>query len=454
MAASSRREFLKGAAATAAAPAFLSGFGQRSPNETINVAVVGFHGRGRSHYRAFAQMPNVRVAMLCDVDERLFPAAVAEVEKLQGHKPGTEYDIRRLLERKDIDAVSIATPDHWHALMTIWACQAGKDVYVEKPVSFTIVEGKKMVEAARKYRRIVQAGHNRRSEGRTRGAMRTLHDGKLGEVYRARIVIRKPRASIGRVQESSIPEGVHWDLFLGPAPYRAFTLNRFHYGWHFFWDTSTTDIGNTAVHSVDVARWGLNKRVYPKKVHSTGGVYIWDSEQETPNVQMATFEYEDGTLLDVDLSNLYAPPHESQGITFYTSKGYLTENGKWESGLGTFTPRSRGPEVTSAGVNERATNVSFPRASYQPGPEIPDEATVSHFQNFIDCVRSRKVEDLYCDIHEGHLSAALCHMANISYRTGRKLVFDSATERFVDDEEANGFLTRKYREPYVLPDTV
>ena len=230
----SRRTFLRKAAITAGAPAIRAGWAQRSPNEVVNIAVVGFHGRGKEHYRAFAKMPNVRVAVLCDADERLFPAAVAEVEKLAGYRPATEYDIRRLLERKDIDAVSIATPDYWHALMTVWACQAGKDVYVEKPVSFTIVEGRRMVEAARKYKRIVQAGLDLRSESQARAAMRVLQEGKLGQVYRGKAIITKPRASIGRMQESSIPEGVHWDLFLGPTRYFPYTANHLHYGWHFF----------------------------------------------------------------------------------------------------------------------------------------------------------------------------------------------------------------------------
>src|SRR5712691_10681534 len=206
MPSTSRRTFLCKAALAASAPAIGTGWAQRSPNDTINVAVVGFHGRGKDHYRAFAKMPNVRVAALCDADERLFPAAVAEVEKLAGYRPATEYDIRRLLERKDIDAVSIATPDYWHALMTIWACQAGKDVYVEKPVSFTIVEGRRMVEAARKYKRIVQAGLDMRSESKVRAAMRVLREGKLGQVYRGKVIITKPRASIGRMQEAAITD--------------------------------------------------------------------------------------------------------------------------------------------------------------------------------------------------------------------------------------------------------
>jgi predicted dehydrogenase len=442
-----RRTFLRHAAV--AAPA-AGAWAQRSPNDTVRVAVVGFHGRGKSHYQAFAKMQNVKVAALCDADERLFPAAVAQIEKLAGYKPDTYFDIRRLLERKDIDAISIATPDYWHALMTVWGCQAGKDVYVEKPVSFTLVEGRRMVEAARKYNRIVQCGLNMRSEAVTRAAVRVLHDGKLGRVYRGKVLITKPRGSIGRVQESSVPQGVHWDLFLGPSRYRPYTANHLHYGWHFFWDTSTTDVGNTGVHHLDLARWGMNKRVHPVRVHSTGGYYVWDSEQETPNFQVATLEYADGSILDVELSNLYAPPNPVFNL-FYTSDGYLSCGREWQAVTGKFEPR--GPETEPT---EHATLASFPRATYSPGPAIDpkSEQTVSHFQNFIDCVRSRKVENLYCDILEGHLSTSLCHLANISFRTGRKLVFDPDTESFPGDAVANQHLTREYRAPYSLPDRV
>jgi len=197
---------------TAGAAAVQTALAQSSPNERINIAVVGFHGRGMAHIRGFAPIPNVRVAALCDVDERLFPNGVAEVEKLGGNRPITEVDVRRLLERKDIDAITIATPDYWHALQTIWACQAGKDVFVEKPVSFTIVEGRRMVEAARKYKRMVQAGTGQRSSPASRAVARLLREGKMGKVYRASADISKPRASIGRARESSIPQGVHWDL--------------------------------------------------------------------------------------------------------------------------------------------------------------------------------------------------------------------------------------------------
>jgi predicted dehydrogenase len=442
-----RRTFLRSTAV--AAPAVAAGWAQRSPNDTVRVAVVGFHSRGKAHYRAFAALKNVKVAALCDADERLFPAAVAEIDKLAGYRPDTESDIRRLLERKDIDAISIATPDYWHALMTIWACQAGKDVYVEKPVSFTIVEGRRMVEAARKYRRIVQAGLNMRSEGVARASVRVLHSGQMGQVYRAKAIITKPRASIGRMQEASVPNGVHWDRYLGPSPYRAYTPNHLHYGWHFFWETSTGDVGNTGVHHLDLARWGMNRQSHPVRVHSTGGYYVWDSEQQTPNFQLATLEYPDGSVLDVELTNLYAPPNPVFNL-FYTTLGYVSCGSKWEAVKGVFETRP----VTEP--TENATVMSFPHARYEQGPafDAAAENTVSHFQNFVDCVRSRKVEDLYCDVLQGHLSTTLCHLANISFRTGRKLLFDPEHERFVNDVEANRYLTRTYRAPYVLPDKV
>jgi predicted dehydrogenase len=252
---------------------------------------------------------------------------------------------------------------------------------------------------------------------------------------------------------------VHWDLFLGPAPYRPFNLNRFHYGWHFYWDTSTTDMGNSGVHQIDVARWGLNKQVHPTKVHCAGGLFQWDSDQETPNVQTAILEYEDGTLLEIELTNLYT--HANGGIRgtgnfFYTTKGYLTSANGYQAFNGDFIPQT--PDVDEAGINKRASNVSFPKRNYQAGLVITEMEnkvqTVSHFQNFIDCMRSRNWQNLFCDIWHGHMSTTICHLANISYRTGRKLSFNPYSERFINDDDANTYLTREYRYPYVLPDNV
>lgn len=420
---------------------------QRSPNDRINVAIVGINGKGKHHYSRFSEIPNVRVTTLCDVDERLFPGAVKAVEEISGFKPKTEFDIRKVLEDKDIDAISIATPDHWHGLMTIWACQAGKDVYVEKPVSYTIKEGHIMVEAARKYGRIVQAGLNYRDQPSVRAAMQFLHEGKLGNVYMAKGNCYKPRDSIGYVKNSSVPAGVHWDLFLGPAPERPFNQNRYHYNWHYFWDYATGETGNI-VHQMDLARWGLGKHEHPVKVHSAGGIFVWESDQETPNTQHCIFEYADGKILQFEVRNVYTNPEGGVkvGNLFLGSEGWMTSDGGWSSFF---------EKTVNAG--EPDYTPGFPRRAQEPGPVMSGEdlsgfAKEDHYENFIDCMRSRNREELYADIIEGHRSAVLSHLANISYRTGRKLIFNPDTETFNDDVEANSYLSRDYRYPFVLPD--
>jgi hypothetical protein len=282
-----RREFIKRSAQTTGglivAPAYIKNLITNSPNERVNVAIAGIsgvrprvrgmiRGRGIVHINNYAKIPNVMVTTLCDVDERLFPSVVSEVEKLYGKKPGTEVDFRKVLEDKNIDAVSICTPDHWHALQTIWACQAGKDVYAEKPVSYNISEGRKMVQAARKYNRIVMGGELRSSKA-SNEAIKFIHEGKLGKPYMAKGITYAYRPSIGRVADSPVPEGVHWDMYLGPAPFRPFNENRFHYTWHWFWDTSTTEFGNNGVYRMNFARWALNKTTHPVKIHCTGGFF-------------------------------------------------------------------------------------------------------------------------------------------------------------------------------------
>ena len=429
---------------------------QSSANDTVTVGVVGIRGRGRTHMREFAAMPGVRVGYICDVDERLFDAALSDMERTAGYRPAVETDVRRLLERDDLDAISIATPDHWHALMTIWGCQAGKDVYCEKPCSYTLWEGRKMVEAARKYGRMVQIGLQRRSSTRVQSVVRFVREGGLGTAYRAKAVVYRGRISIGKVMESSVPEGVNWDLYLGPAPYRAFDLNRFHYGWHFYWDTSTSEVGNNGVHHLDVLRWGLDKHVHPTRIHCTGGQFVEDSDSEVPNVQVGTFEYADGTLLEIEATTLYSPPFGEVrvGGVFFTDRGYIESADGWKATRGQFTPRDRPDSPT--GVSYRTNNLSFPEIAYHDGPKIPNlaEEETNHFQNFIDCVRSRKREDLRCEVEQGHLSTSLCHLANISFRVGRKLEFDPESESFIGDEDANRLLTREYRAPYVVPDQV
>jgi predicted dehydrogenase len=441
-----RREFLKKSATTAgllfSSPLVLKNYAQNSPNQRINVAVVGIRSRGAQHYRQFLKIPNVQVTTICDVDENLFPKAVEEIEKLSGKKPKRVVDYRNILDDKEVDAISIATPDHWHALQTIWACQAGKDVYVEKPISFTIEEGRKMIQAARKYNRIVQVGTQNRSDPVTIEAIKLLHQGRLGELYMARGVYYGERESIGKKPDGPIPEGVSWDLFLGPAPYRPFNENRFHYNWHWFWDTGTTDLGNNGIHVMDKARWGLNKRIHPTSIFCTGGYYVFDSDQETPNTQIVTYKYDDGTILECEIRNLYTNLEQEMvvGNFFYGSEGWMVlKSGEFQTFFG--RKNEPGPSLSNTELASDPLN----RAGTGGEP---------HFQNFIDCVRSRKWQDLNGDILEGHLSTTICHLGNIAYRTDKKLKFNPYSEKFVDDEDANSYLKRQYRFPYVLPENI
>ena len=285
-----RRYFLMSTAMMAGSAA-IKGLAQ-SPNERVRVAVIGLGGRGSSHVNAWSRMPNVEVAAICDVDE----SHIGEKFKLlesRGvkNKPTTHVDIRKLLESKDIDAVSIATPNHWHTLMTVWACQAGKDVYVEKPCSHNVFESQQIVAAARKYNRIVQQGSQSRSSPALREAVQRMREGEFGEIYMARGLCYKWRDTIGKTPVEPVPAGVDYDLWTGPAPMRPFTKNRFHYNWHWMWDTGNGDLGNQGIHEVDKARWGLGV-THPTKVTAIGGKFMFDDDQETPNTLSASYEFD------------------------------------------------------------------------------------------------------------------------------------------------------------------
>src|SRR6266478_84119 len=246
-----------------------------SPNDTVRVACVGVHGRGRSHIRAYSQMANVEIAAICDIDESVLNARVSDVEKAKGKRPATYSDLRKLLEDKSIDAISIATPNHLHTLQTIWACQAGKDVYVEKPCSHNMFEAKQIVAAARKYNRMVQQGSQSRSSVALQEAVQKMREGLIGEVYMARGLCFKWRDTIGHTPAEPVPAGVDYDLWLGPAAKRPFTKNRFHYNWHWFWEYGNGDIGNQGIHEMDIARWGLGV-TYPTRVSAIGGHIMFD----------------------------------------------------------------------------------------------------------------------------------------------------------------------------------
>jgi len=464
-----RREFLQSGARTSAGLAAFSGitflahpervFGA---NDRVRVAVCGVHGRGMDHIHGYARLQNAEVAAICDVDETVIKQRLAAMERRGMRAPATFGDVRKLLEDKSIDAISIATPNHWHSLMGIWACQAGKDVYVEKPCSHNLWEGRQFVRAAQKYGRMVQQGTQIRSAPALHEAVQKMREGLLGDVYLARGLCFKWRKSIGRAAQEAVPAGFNYDLWTGPAPLKPFTKNRYHYNWHWIWDTGNGDLGNQGSHQVDVARWGLGVKL-PNKASAFGGHFMFDDDQETPNTLNMAFEYNlpDGKRKMIEFevrhwitnreaeigSASFGKPqgpvpstgmgaiqgdHNTIGNIFYGSKGYLATGDEDVCGYQTWM-----------GENQ------------EPGPRA--QAAGDHYANFIDCVISRKKENLNAPIEEGHLSCALVHLANASYRLGRSLNFDPETEQVIGDEEANRLLRdgdRGYRAPFVVPEQV
>lgn len=448
-----RREFIKkslaGTAGIAAGGMTLNAASYRSvlgANDRINAAVIGIRSRGHSLMKGVCQLKddrNVRLVTLCDVDEQFFGERVREVRERTGITPETEWDMRRIFDDKDIDAVWFATPNHWHAMGTIWACQAGKHVYVEKPSSHNIFEGRKMIEAARKYKLRVQVGYNMRSDNVTWGAIRFLHNGGIGKVYMARGLCYKRRDSFGIAPDGTPPASLHYDMWLGPAAYQPYNEKKLHYNWHWHWNTGNGDTGNQGPHQFDVARWGLNANEHPVSVYSTGGIYGWtpdECSQETPNTQSSLFTYADGRILEFETRGRHTNPESDTGVMvgnlFYGTEGHLElKYGSWKA----FGPDGKEPIAGS---------------DMQPGTVPEDQRRVGHLANFVDAIRSGKDHDLYCDIREGHYSSVLPHLANISYRLGRQLTFSGEYERFAGDPEADMMLTRRYRKPYVVPDIV
>ncbi|MFQ5810290.1 MAG: Gfo/Idh/MocA family protein [Armatimonadota bacterium] len=408
-----------------------------SANDQVNVAVCGINGRGKSHMNAMCGIDGVRVIGLCDPDTRLFESRSKMIEDKQGHKPKCYADIRDLLANDDLDAITVATCDHWHALATIWACQAGKDVYVEKPASWCVFESQKIYEAARKYGRMVQVGTQSRSKSSTRSAIARLWAGELGDVYMARALCYKPRGSIGYKPIEDPPEGLNWDVWVGPAPMQPYHANLVHYKWHWFWDFGTTDMGNQGSHEMDIAMWGLNKTL-PVRISGVGGRFAYEDQAETPNTQVTTFQYDDGKLLVFEVRGHYT--HDETGVKvgnmFYGSEGWMHKDDDYKPHLG------RKGEVKEIEYAEGEL------------PPVGGSGEGDNFENWISAVRSRRRQDLNADIRGGALSAALCHLGNVSCRLGRELRFDPDTMQCIGDDEANKYMTRPYREPYVVPDEV
>ncbi len=438
-----RRGFLKSSGGAVAALTAAQYGRVKGANDRLNVACIGVHGRGKSHIEFFGKHPGSVVATVVDIDQTVSEQAVQHALKFQSEKPKEEKDLRVMLEDKTIDAVSIATPNHWHALATIWACQAGKDVYCEKPASHTIFEGRKMIEAARKYNRIVQIGQQSRTTAHKIRAIELLEQGVIGKVYQARGLCYKRRKSIGRDEATNVPAGVDYDMWLGPAQERPFKENRFHYNWHWYWDFGNGDIGNQGVHEMDIARWGLGKTELPRFVYSSGGHFIYDDDQQTPNTQQAVFDYGDSQLVfevrglvtggEADLQPRLPGDINTIGNIFLGSDGFLTVDA---NSFHTYLGEKQEPG---------------PSMKYQ---EETEYATEPHIDNFIKAVKSRNHRDLTCDVVEGHLSAALVHLANTSYRVQRRLEFDPRTETFVNDPEADKYLSRRYRPGFEVPEKV
>ena len=355
--------------------------------------------------------------------------------------------MRKVFEDPDIDAVAIAAPNHWHALATIWACQAGKHVYVEKPSSHNVWEGRKMIEASRKYDRLVQVGFQNRSIPNVRNAMRFLENGGIGEVYMAKGMCYKPRNAFKVMPDSEPPAGVHYDMWVGPADYYPYNEGKFHYQWHWHWNTGNGDIGNQGPHQYDVARWGINKNEHPVKVRSFGGYYKFTEQectQETANTQHTVYEYADGKILQFEVRGLYTNGEADQNVKignlFYGTEGWMSLNGStWKTYMG--RKNEPGPSSTSKDVEADPMDLTGAGGG-------------GHFGNFIHALRSGKREDLTCDIEVGHMSTTLPHLGNISYRLGRDLEFNGKKERFAGDSKANKMLTRKYRKGYEVPKKV
>jgi predicted dehydrogenase len=486
----SRRQFMNQSIAAAGIGAGFAIGGTKSSgrvvgaNDTIRLAVAGLNGRGGSHIGEFVGMPGVEVTYLVDPDTRAYKKRLDQIKAKGGRAPATVQDIRRVLEDNSVDAITIATPNHWHALMTIWGCQAGKDVYVEKPCSHNVHEGRIAVEAARRHNRIVQHGTQSRSSRDWALAAAAIQSGKLGKLLVSRALCYKPRGTIGVKPTTTPPEQVDFDIWLGPAPKQPYHENLVHYNWHWFWEFGNGDIGNQGVHEMDKARWLIpgassnghaDSATFPKTVLSVGGRFGYHDQGETANTQISVMDYGDTQLI-----------FEVRGLK---TKGFHG------SSVGNIAHLEEGTLVDGKSFYPKGQTKAVPLGSVVK-LEVERGPGRGHFANFIAAMRSRKAEDLNADILQGHYSAALCHLANVSYRLGedvpfnkstkafgddkaanetlgrmeehlkengvaldglnyrlgRRLTFDAAAESFVGDSEANHLLTRRYRAPFVVPD--
>lgn len=438
MSGENRRNFIGAGLLTATA-----GFVNLNPraigaNERVSLALVGGRNRGRA-IAIGAIKSGAVIKTFCDLDDAILGKVGPQLGEVQNRKPAYEKEFQRVLDDKEIDGVMIATPDHWHARQAILACQAGKDVYVEKPLCQTIHEGVLMREAARKYNRVVQVGTQRRSTEHFRSAVEYVASGKLGKVCMIKAWIYELRPSIGNPPDGSPPAGVDYDVWLGPAPKRQFNSNRFHYNWRFFWDYGNSELGNQGVHVLDVGIWAIQemrgvKNSLPSRISSSGGIYWLKDAKETPDTQVVTYEYDD-LVMTFEL-RAFARDH-----VFH--QGKLAPGGP---GSAEFFTAFYGTEGTLV-VDTSAWTVYTKDSGVGP---VVKASGGSHEGNFIECMKTRQKPN--SDVEIGRLSTILCHLGNISHKLRRPVKFDPRTEEFVGDREANALRSKSYRAPYVLPE--
>lgn len=418
---------LAASAAAASASLAVGRYAKASPNDRVQVCVIGVRGRGSGVGKNFASLPDVQITHICDVNESLLDGYGKQIEEIQKSAPKAINDLRRALDDKSVDAIVVTTPDHWHALATIWGCQAGKHVYVEKPISNNVFEGRQMVLAARKHNRVVQVGTQSRSVPHYAEIVKLLRDGRIGRVHMAKAWNSQQRRRVASVPDEPVPAGLDWNIWQGPAPERNYNANRYTYGWRWMWDYGTGDMGNDGVHDLDIARWGLGVD-YPTEVQCTADKLVFAGDiQETPDTQLATFKFPDQQALLVYEQRLWSPYHQEgfeNGVAFYGTDGYIVVGRQgWK-------------------LVEKRNKVAIENAvTFSDMP---------HIQNFVDAIKNGS--QLNCDIEEGYKSTLLAHLGNISFRVGRPLKFDSQTHSITGDQEANSLLKREGRNEFRIPD--
>ena len=423
-------------------------------NDRIRLAILGLNGRGNEHVNTImrlANSENVAVAAFCDPDLRVLKKRAKEFENKYSQKVAIQQDFRKLYDSKDIDAVTIATPNHWHALHAIYACQAGKDVYVEKPGTHNVAGGRKLIEAAYKYNRIVQHGVQLRSNEAVREAVQHLRDGLIGRVYMSRGLVFRQRADIGNKGISKVPDELDYDLWCGPAPMVPFTENLVHYNWHWHWNYGNGDTGNQGIHETDLCMWGLGVDKLPERITSMGDKFLWDDCKEVPEVQTSVYHYpKEKKMIQFEVRHWHTNDEGTSGCgnIFYGDKGYLVVKGynAYESFI--YTSRDHTPQDTSSG------NIPT-SAGLQPGPSKRTGGEFElHIKNWLDAIRTRDMTKQNGPVETAHLASSLAHLAAISCRLGQQLEFDPVAERFIGNQDANNMLTRNYRAPYLMPDKI